>query len=46
MRNRTYQTPRLVELGSVAELTQGERRGDVLDADFPAGTPVGDLTFS
>jgi len=40
MHTRTYQAPQITELGSVAQLTQGESRGDKLDADYPAGTPA------
>jgi hypothetical protein len=42
----TYIAPKLTELGTVRELTLGESGGNVLDADFPTGTPFGDLTFS
>lgn len=43
---KEYDPPMLEELGSVAELTLGQSRGMRLDADFPAGTPFGELTFS
>ena len=43
---KTYETPNLVELGSVEELTLGQSRGNQLDATFPSGTPFGQLTFS
>lgn len=42
----TYTTPKLTELGTVRELTLGGSAGNVLDADFPEGTPFNELTFS
>ncbi len=44
MNPRTYTTPALEELGSFERLTQGAGCPDALDATFPAGTPIGDLT--
>ena len=44
MNPRTYDTPILEELGSFEHLTQGAGCPDALDATFPAGTPIGDLT--
>lgn len=44
MTARIYSTPRLEELGSFESLTQGAGCPDALDATFPAGTPIGDLT--
>ncbi|MGH3432933.1 MAG: lasso RiPP family leader peptide-containing protein [Thermocrispum sp.] len=41
-----YVVPSFEELGTVEELTLGSARGVRLDADFPAGTPFGDLSFS
>jgi hypothetical protein len=41
-----YQPPRVVVHGSVADLTQASVAGTVTDKTFPAGTPVGQLTFS
>jgi hypothetical protein len=41
-----YQAPTITELGSVLELTQGGSVNRVLDADFPADTPLSDLTTS
>lgn len=43
---QTYTPPKLVDLGSVRELTLGHATGLYLDANFPAGTPFSDLTFS
>lgn len=41
-----YEKPSVVDYGDVAELTAAQADGAALDADFPAGTPEGDLTFS
>lgn len=41
-----YETPDLEALGTVEDLTLGMSDGYALDADFQAGTPKGDLTFS
>lgn len=41
-----YVAPDLQDLGSVADLTLGGNNGGFLDADFSAGTPFGNLTFS
>lgn len=41
-----YVAPTVEDLGSVQELTLGGADGSNLDADFSAGTPYGDLTFS
>ncbi len=46
MTKQAYEAPQLIELGAFEELTQGSSTGGFLDADFPAGTPVPDLTFS
>jgi hypothetical protein len=43
---KEYVAPAVEELGSVNELTLGQSTGGSLDADFSAGTPFGDLTFS
>lgn len=42
----TYEAPELETLGAIEDLTHGQSTGSALDADFTAGTPVGDLTFS
>ena len=42
----SYEAPKLVELGSIEELTGGQSTGNFLDQGFPAGTPFNDLTFS
>lgn len=41
-----YESPQIVELGSLAEVTRANAIGDFLDADFPVNTPVPDLTFT
>lgn len=41
---RPYCAPELEELGSFERLTQGAGCPDALDATFPAGTPIGELT--
>lgn len=41
-----YEAPRLIDLGSVSEVTAQNANGARTDADFPAGTPMSDLTFS
>ena len=41
-----YVSPAVKVVGSVRELTLADTVGGQLDADFPDGTPFGDLTFS
>ena len=41
-----YETPAMTSLGSFETLTQGGTGRTQLDANFPVGTPFGDLTFS
>lgn len=43
---KQYEAPQVTVIGTVADLTQGMRHGSALDADYPVGTPKGDLTFS
>jgi hypothetical protein len=43
---KTYSKPTLTTVGSVRELTLGNRVGNGLDQIFPAGTPRGNLRFS
>lgn len=43
---KVYRTPALREFGSVHILTREGGSGDVLDADFSAGSHISDLTFS
>ena len=42
----TYIAPRVVDYGDLVELTAASQTGNQLDANFPTGTPRGDLTFS
>ena len=46
MTKKSYNKPQLTVHGNVEVLTQGSQKGDFTDADFPAKTPKGDLTFS
>lgn len=41
---RAYLPPRLEELGSFERLTRGAGCPDALDATFPSGTPLANLT--
>lgn len=41
-----YEAPKLVELGSVADLTEEATGGEYTDAMLPAGTHFSDITFS
>ena len=41
-----YESPEVVDYGDLIELTAAGTDGDCLDADFPAGTTRGKLTFS
>ena len=41
-----YEPPQVVDFGDLVELTQGSSSGCYTDVDFPARTPVGQLTFS
>ena len=41
-----YETPKLTEIGSFEEVTQGLDDGNFTDANFPTDTPKPDLTFS
>ena len=43
---KQYEAPQVTVIGTVAELTQATGSSNHLDADFPAGTHVEDLTFS
>lgn len=46
MSKTTYERPTMEVLGTFESLTQGGMTGNRLDAQFPDGTPRGDLTFS
>ena len=41
-----YDQPTIADYGDLIEMTAQAEDGNFLDADFPAGTPRGDLTFS
>lgn len=40
-----YVKPEIVDHGSLADLTAAGSTGGFTDASFPAGTPVGNLTY-
>jgi hypothetical protein len=41
-----YEKPQVRDYGNVEELTAKAVAGTKLDATFPAGTPISQLTFS
>jgi hypothetical protein len=41
-----YEAPRIEDHGDLTELTAGKTSGINLDADFPVGTPYGDITLT
>ncbi|HKY49572.1 MAG TPA: lasso RiPP family leader peptide-containing protein [Acidimicrobiia bacterium] len=41
-----YESPRIVELGTLADVTGANLTGDFTDFDFPSGTPQSELTFT
>jgi hypothetical protein len=41
-----YETPRIVDYGTLVELTAAQSDGEFTDRDFPINTPKKDLTFS
>jgi hypothetical protein len=41
-----YETPTVVDYGTLVQLTAGQQDGDFTDRDFPTNTPKKDLTFS
>ena len=41
-----FEKPRIADYGDLVELTAQGTDGDCLDADYPAGTKRGSLTFS
>ncbi len=43
---KLYVSPTITVLGDIEAITLGFSVGEHLDADFPTGTPRGDLTFS
>jgi hypothetical protein len=42
----SYETPKIVDYGTLTELTAGQVDGDYTDREFPEHTPKKDLTFS
>lgn len=42
----SYEAPRIVDHGTLAELTAGQQNGQQTDAAFPIGILKKDLTFS
>lgn len=42
---RIYEAPRIEDHGDLTELTAIAATGAYTDADIPAGTPAGDITF-
>lgn len=42
----TYETPKVVDHGTLVQLTAGQSDGSVTDRNFPVNTPKRDLTFS
>lgn len=42
----TFEEPKIVDYGHLAEITAGQRAGSHIDASFPVGTPNSSLTFS
>jgi hypothetical protein len=43
---KPYEPPKVTDYGDLKKITAGQANGALLDRDFPAGTPGGDLTFS
>jgi hypothetical protein len=41
-----YQTPQIEDHGDLAELTAGKNHGVALDAGFPSGTTLEELTLT
>jgi hypothetical protein len=41
-----YEPPLVTDYGSLIDLTAASATGTVTDRAFPAGTPIGDITFS
>jgi hypothetical protein len=41
-----YEKPKVVDYGTLAQLTAGTKNGNFLDATFPVHTPKNKLTFS
>ena len=43
---KPYEPPTVTDHGDLRKITAGQAGGAVLDRDFPAGTPTGDICFS
>lgn len=43
---KIYSTPELIVYGDLTDITQAGQSGGWLDADFTAGTPIGDITIT
>ena len=41
-----YEAPKITVVGTIEELTQGNKAGGRLDATYPTDTPTENLTFS
>lgn len=41
-----YETPQVVDHGTLVQMTAGQDDGDYTDRSFPVNTPKRDLTFS
>ena len=41
-----YQAPKVVDYGTLTDLTAGQSDGNFTDRAFPVNTPKRDLTFS
>jgi hypothetical protein len=42
----SYEAPKVVDYGTLVQLTAGQSDGDFTDRAFPINTPKRDLTFS
>lgn len=45
-RSDRYVAPAMIVVGSLEQVTQGNKTGGRTDMFFPTGTPRGDITFS
>ena len=41
-----YETPKIVDHGTLVELTKAQQDGNFTDRDFPVNTPRDEITFS
>ena len=41
-----YEAPKITVVGTIEELTQGNKAGGRLDSTYPTDTPTENLTFS